>query len=129
MAAFHPHEEAVHYLDEIFQAFCTCYNHISTRQQLTITLNSLRTALGDSWNEFDRDLIIVRRLLTHFLDDSINKEAPDAVLLQFQDYTKGLLRHFGDYRYGSSGPSVPNWLITGCWKVKSTSTFMPSLNK
>ena len=128
MAAFKPHEEAIHYLDQIFQSFFTCYHHVSTRQQLTATLNYLRTALGDPLNEFDRDLIIVRRLLTHFLDDDINKEAPDAVLLQFQDYTKGLLRYFGDYRYGPSGPSAPDWLITGRWKEKSTSTFMPSLN-
>ena len=127
MAEFNPHEEAVHYLDQTFQAFFTCYHQVSTRQQLTATLNYLRTALGDPLNEFDRDLIIVRRLLTHFLDNDINKEAPDAVLLEFQDYTRGLLRYFGDYRYGPFGPSVPAWLITGRWKEKSTGTFMPSL--
>ena len=128
MAAFNPHEEAIHYLDDLFQAFYTCSNHVSSRKQLTSTLNSLRTELGDPWKEFDRDLIIIRRLITHFLDDPINKEAPDAVLIEFQDYIKGLLRYFGDYRYGSSGSPIPTWLITGCWKIKTTSTFVPSLN-
>ena len=122
------HEEAIYFLIDIFQAFRSCTQHITSKDDLLLSLKLKRADLGDPLNEFDRDLIIVRRLLTYFLDDDINKEAPPAVLSDFQDYTVGLLRHFGDYRFEAPSSPIPSWLITGRWTVKSTSTFYPSRN-
>ena len=122
------HEEAIYFLIDILEAFCSCAQHITSKDDLILTLKLKRVDLGDPLSEFDRDLIIVRRLLTYFLDDDISKEAPPAILSDFQDYTVGLLHHFGDHRYKAPSSPIPSWLITGRWTMKSTSTFFPSKN-
>ena len=120
------HEESIYFLVPIYQAFRSCSERITSIADLTLTLKLKRAELGDPLSEYDRDLIIVRRLLTYFLDNDINKEAPPIVLFEFQDYTVGLLRHFGDFRYPAPARAIPSWLITGRWTEKSTSTFYPS---
>ena len=122
------HEESIYFLVEIYQAFSSCSESITSKDDLLLTLKLKRADLADPLSEFDRDLIKVRRLLTYFLDDDINKEAPPAIVWQFQDYTVGLLRHFGDLRYPVPACLIPEWLITGCWTAKSTGTFYPSKN-
>ena len=120
------HEESIYFLVPIYQAFRSCSERITSVADLNRTLKLKRVELGGQFAEYDRDLIIVRRLITYFLDNDINKEAPPVVLFEFQDYTVGLLRYFGDFRYPAPALPVPSWLITGRWTEKSTSTFFPS---